>query len=99
MDARDHIVDGLVRVGRVTDVRSGDRQCRVYYPDRGYTSGWLKVLCNTPSATGYASGGSGSAAYASHAHGISAWMPKVNDSVLVLYLPTQNADGYVLGGL
>ncbi len=27
----------------------------------------------------------------------SAWMPKINDKVLVLYLPTFNADGFILG--
>ena len=27
------------------------------------------------------------------------WMPKVNDTVLCLYLPVFNADGFVLGGL
>ena len=99
MARNDYDVDGLVRIGTVTDVKTSDRTCRVYYPDRGYTSGWLRVLNNTPSATEYSSGGSGYAAYASHAHGISPWMPKVNDSVLVLYLPTQNSDGYVLGGI
>lgn len=26
-----------------------------------------------------------------------AWMPKINDKVLVLYLPTFNADGFILG--
>ncbi len=27
------------------------------------------------------------------------WMPKVNDTVLVLYLPVFNADGFILGGI
>lgn len=26
-----------------------------------------------------------------------AWMPKVNDTVLILYLPVFNGDGFVLG--
>ncbi len=26
-----------------------------------------------------------------------AWMPQINDKVLVLYLPTFNADGFILG--
>ena len=99
MENSDSRLDSLVRVGTVTDVKTGSRLCRVYYPDRGYTSGWLKVLVNTCGATNYASGGSGYAQYASHAHGITPWMPSVNDSVLVIYLPTENSDGYVLGGL
>ena len=27
------------------------------------------------------------------------WMPKINDTVLCLYLPVFNADGFILGGL
>lgn len=27
------------------------------------------------------------------------WMPKVNDTVLVLYLPIDNSDGFILGGV
>ena len=27
------------------------------------------------------------------------WMPKINDTVLVLYLPVWNADGFILGGI
>lgn len=27
------------------------------------------------------------------------WMPKVNDTVLVLYLPVRDGDGYILGGI
>jgi phage baseplate assembly protein gpV len=93
------ILDGLVRIGSVTDVKNNSRLCRVYFPDRGYTSGWLRVLCNTTSYSGYTSGGSGDYAFSSHRHEIEPWMPKVNDNVLVLYLPAQNADGYVLGGI
>lgn len=28
-----------------------------------------------------------------------AWMPKVNDRVVVLYLPVDDGDGFVLGGI
>lgn len=99
MTEREHAIDGLVRIGKVTDVNTSERLCRVYYPDRAYTSGWLRVLTNTPPITKAASGGSDNYAFANHSHGISQWMPSVNDSVLVLYLPTQNSDGYVLGGI
>ena len=70
---------GLVRIGTVTDVDRGKHMCRVYYPDREYTSGWLKVLINAVST--------------------SVWMPTIGDSVVVLYLPVENADGFVLGGI
>ena len=38
---------------------------------------------------------------ASHTHGlvIRPWMPKVNATVLCLYLPVFNADGFILGEL
>lgn len=46
-------------------------------------------------------GGSGDASFASHKHDliIKPWMPKVNDQVLVLYLPVFNGDGFILGGI
>ena len=30
---------------------------------------------------------------------VTVWMPKVNDKVLVIYLPVFNADGFILGGI
>ena len=34
-----------------------------------------------------------------HGHGVSvsAWMPKVNDTVVVIYIPVFNSDGFVIG--
>lgn len=34
-----------------------------------------------------------------HGHGVSvsAWMPKVNDNVVVIYIPVFNSDGFVIG--
>ena len=39
--------------------------------------------------------------FESHTHGlvIRPWMPKVNATVLCLYLPVFNADGFILGEL
>lgn len=39
-------LDGLVRVGTVTDRRMEERRVRVLFSDTGYTSGWLPVLIN-----------------------------------------------------
>lgn len=48
----------------------------------------------------YTGGGSAST-YPAHDHSpgsyLTYWVPKVNDMVLVLYLPVFNGDGYVLG--
>ena len=104
------ILSGLVRLGTVTDVDNDKRKARVMFQSQGMTSGWLYVLNNRPFIPDYetepkrteaAEGGGGYAAYASHSHEIiiKPWMPKINDTVLVLYLPVLNADGFVLGGV
>lgn len=100
---------GLVRVGTVTVVNNESHQCRVKYQDVDMTSGWLFVLDNRPAIPDYdvqqktqdQSGGSGEAAFESHSHDliIKQWMPKVNDTVVVLYVPVFNGDGFVLGGI
>lgn len=34
-----------------------------------------------------------------HTTSVSLWMPGVNDTVLVVYLPVFNSDGFVIGGI
>lgn len=89
-------IGNLVRIGTVTVVDAGKRLARVKFQDAGITSGWLPVvqhygagLCIEPDE------------YHDHLPGshVTYWMPGVNDTVLVLYLPVFNADGYILGGL
>lgn len=98
----------IVRIGTVTDTNAGNRQARVKFQDTGITSGWLHVLASRPYIPGYETGtqrteyeagGSGDAAFESHKHDlkIAPWMPRVNATVLVLYLPVFNADGFILG--
>ena len=103
------ILVGLVRVGTVTAVNNAKHLARVKFQSEGMTSGWLYVLDNRPFIPGYdqtqqtqsRSGGSGAAAFAEHTHElvIKQWMPKVNQTVLCLYLPAFNADGFILGGV
>ncbi len=103
------ILSGLVRIGTVTDVDNGRRLARVKFEDTGMTSGWLAVLKNqpfipdydVPQRTEFESGGRGAAAFENHKHDlvIKPWMPKVNDTVVALYLPVFNADGFVIGGI
>lgn len=49
------------------------------------------------------SGGGSASTFPSHDHlpgsYLTWWMPKVNDEVLVLYLPVFNGDGFILGGI
>lgn len=48
-------------------------------------------------------GGGTSENYPAHDHlpgsFLTYWMPKVNDTVLCVYLPVFNADGFILGGI
>lgn len=100
---------GLVRIGTVTDVDNGRRTARVKFQDSDMTSGWLCVLKNQPyipdysgpQRTEFEGGGSGAAAFEEHKHDliIKPWMPKVNDTVVALYLPVFNGDGFVIGGI
>lgn len=32
-----------------------------------------------------------------HGVGVTAWMPKINDTVVVIYIPVFNSDGFVIG--
>jgi len=79
------------------------------------TSGWLPVLINrdvihyypyddpqwTEFETEDREPRAGEKEYADHRHKviIKPYLPKVGDQVLVLYDPTFNADGFVLGGI
>lgn len=49
------------------------------------------------------SGGGSASTFPAHDHlpgsHLTYWMPKVNDAVLVLYLPVPDSDGYILGGI
>ncbi len=107
MEDMDSILSRLVRVGTVTDVNKKKRKARVKFQDEDMTSGWLRILSSPPfipkvdepQRTEFESGGSGDEAFASHKHDviITPWLPRVNDVVLVLYLPCHDSDGYILG--
>jgi hypothetical protein len=101
----------IVRIGIVTSVDNDRLRARVKFPDLGYTSGELYVLKNQPFIPGYdekpqrteytGPSGSGYEMFGRHKHDltIKPWMPKVNEKVLVLYIPIWNADGFILGGI
>lgn len=105
----DNIVSRMVQIGTVTDVDNDKHMARVKFQSSGMTSGWLYVIKSPPFIPGYdqqqrteyESGGSGDAAFERHKHNliIKPWMPKVNETVLVLYLPVFNSDGFILGGI
>ena len=101
-------LENLVRVGTVTWADPVKRVARVKFQDMDLPSAPLHVLANRPyipdyetkpQRTEFEAGGSGDAAYERHKHDleIKPWMPKVNATVLTLYLPILDADGFILG--
>lgn len=100
-------LENLVRIGTVTWTDPVKRLARVKFRDTDLPSGKLPVLASRPyipdydvlQRTEFEAGGSGDAAYERHKHDlkIKPWMPKVNATVLCLYLPVWNGDGYILG--
>ena len=107
MDDIESVLTRLVRVGIVTDVNKKKRKARVKFDDEDLPSGWLRILANPPfipkvdepQRTEFESRGGGDEAFASHKHDVimTPWLPRVNDVVLVLYLPAHDSDGYILG--
>lgn len=95
----------MVRTGIVSAVKASEGKARVYYPDMDdMVSDWLYVMrypgmsVSVVSNGAHAHGGVvGSDGSHSHNATLGAWMPRVNDTVLVLYAYGHNADGYILG--
>jgi phage baseplate assembly protein gpV len=90
------VFNGLVRIGFVTDKDSSARKVRVKFRDVDMTSGWLPVLQHFGASISVSSAGDPAH---KHTATLGYWMPGVNDTVAVLYLPVFNGDGYVLGGI
>ena len=77
-------IENIVRIGRVTAVDSIKHIARVWFDAMGIESGWLPVLITKDYIPD---------------HSITPYMPKVNETVLVLYIPVFNGDGVILGGV
>jgi len=105
-------MESIVQVGVVSDVDKKKGMVRVIWPASGETSGWLYVLQHfaagldiTPDAehthiiTDTHGGGSASVE-PDHNHPgstVTLWLPKINETVLVVYLLVEDGDGFVLG--
>lgn len=112
---REQCLTDMIRLGVVTAVDAGARKARVKFQDSGNTSGWLYVLqhhgakidvtpdgSHTHSISDTYSGGGSASVTPHHDHTptrLAYWTPKVNDTVLTLYLPVFNGDGFILGGV
>ena len=105
------ILKNIVRTGWVSSVNTAARTARVTFKDKGKTivSGELKVIKSPPfipakgvtQQTEEKGGGSGDAAFETHAHNvtISPWLPSPGDYLLCIYIPTDDGDGFVIGGI
>lgn len=94
----ERILGRMVRVGIVTSVDIPARRARVKFEDEGDSSGPLRVLSSPPFIP-IISKPQQTEPAAGHSHEVKVtpWLPKVNDTVLTLYLPTDDSDGYILG--
>ena len=90
----DNILDGLVRYGQVTALQG--TKARVFFADINLTSDWLPCLQHKKAKVTVEEGGEDDAAHGHEAE-LDEWKPEVGDMVVVLYLPVQSADGFVLG--
>lgn len=103
----ENALENIVRIGTVTWVDLNKRLARVKFQDTDNQSGKLYVLANRSyipdygdtQRTEFETGGGGAAAFENHKHNliVKPWMPKVNATVLCLYLPVWNGDGFILG--
>ena len=101
----DEILSRLVQIGTVTSLDAAKRRVRVKFQDTGLSSGWLYVLQRynesiyiEPDGEHSHSGAVGEEPDHNHTRShVTYWMPKINDTVVVLYLPVMDGDGFVLG--
>ena len=97
----------MVRVGVVSDVDTANKKIRVYYPAlSNMVSDWLFVLQRpfhgaanfAPFHVGVQIGEAEEHSHPAYvSYGDNVWLPKIDESVLVLYPEGCNTDGYVLG--
>lgn len=114
MDA-EKILARLVQIGTVTALDASRLMARVKFQDLNMTSGWLHVIQHydadlyiepdgqhTHTIRDTYTGGGSASTQPKHDHtrsNVTYWMPKINDTVLVLYLPVADSDGFILGGI
>lgn len=106
-------MNDIIRIGIVSTVSPSDRTVRVQFPSDDMVSGWLKVIKSPPLVT--AAGKAGNKEIIADNNGIeicrdtsidvdiktevSPWLPAVGETVLCIYNPGFNEDGFVIGGL
>lgn len=88
----DAMTKRMVQVGVVSAIQG--TTARVIFRESSMTSGWLPVLQHPGAVVNTKQAGD-----PKHVHeaSVTAWMPKINDVVLVIYSAVRNSDGYILG--
>lgn len=80
----ENLLKSMVRVGIVSSVSPGSNTARVTFPDmENMVSGNLKYLKRSDVRPEL----------------YSPWVPEVGEPVLCLYIPLQDGDGFILGGI
>lgn len=96
-------MDDILRIGMVQSVDKEKRTVRVFFSDVNMMSGELKVL-KSPPFIGIKDPPldvDKTKEKLSHYHELEIfpWLPKVGDTVLCIYNPGFNEDGFVLGAI
>ncbi len=99
--------NSMVRIGIVMDVDAVKKRVRVYYPEMSnMVSDWLIVPQRpfhgnaqfAPFLVDVSVEAAGTHTHeASVSYGDNCWLPRIDESVLVIYTHGFNTDGYVLG--
>jgi phage baseplate assembly protein gpV len=109
----DETLERLVQIGTVEALDETNKKARVKHQNTGIISDWLYVVQHpamgvavkedgkhTHTITDTYSGGGSASEVPNHKHTgtvTTSWMPKINDTVLVIYLPVFNSDGFIIG--
>lgn len=91
----------IVRIGKVSALNTSNRTVRVLFASEDIVSGWLKVI-KSPPPIGCKDGTDNKTEEGQgHRHGLTVypWFPAIGDTVLCIYNPGFNEDGYVIGAL
>jgi hypothetical protein len=100
------VIASIGKVKEVREVIKSRYMAVVEFEDTGLVSDWLYILKRPlpPIEVNQSGGHNHQGAVSiepSHTHDArqDGWLPEAGDRVLVLYLPVQNGDGFILGGV
>lgn len=105
-------MNDIIRIGVVSTVSPGDCTVRVRFPSEDIVSGWLKVIKSPSVVTAKAIATTKTEEDTQKndvnvnvnvdvdiATKVAPWFPAVGDTVLCIYNPGFNEDGFVIGGI